>query len=333
MGFRGCVLVGESFLSHDKWQIKLLSEFLFKSHSTFYKNSKITNSLHCNHKIRVQECNGGGATSCQWCHMISHDIISVIGRGWGVSQRGVCHAKLTSLEIWIIPHISTKINYILTLYALLPILQWNTIHEKAFEWLNYKINHVIWNSFYWCHLPWWCHVSGMAGIQANFELWPISHSIYLISTLNLRPGQNSVAFFTYIVKFPAFKLLSFMAYTYNIKGWWDGTRHWPLSAWPHDSHPVTAPQPHSLMSTLTLSTFNLININYDNLWLHILNVVEGLMWIGKNPLNNFICHLSWLKKLSPTHTYPLISIHEFLKPYHLLFFELESLIKCWMWIV
>ena len=59
----------------------------------------------------------------------------------------------------------------------------------------------------------------MAGIQENFELWPIFHSIYLIPILNLRPGLNSVAFFTHLVKFPAFKLLSFMAYTYNIQGW------------------------------------------------------------------------------------------------------------------
>ena len=29
--------VGESFLSHDKWQIKLLSEFFPNSHSTFYE--------------------------------------------------------------------------------------------------------------------------------------------------------------------------------------------------------------------------------------------------------------------------------------------------------
>ena len=50
----------------------------------------------------------------------------------------------------------------------------------------------------------------------------------------------------------------------------------------------------------------------------------------KNSLNNFIFHLSWLEKLFPTHTHPLISICEFLKPYQLLFFELESLIKCWM---
>ena len=97
--------------------------------------------------------------------------------------------------------------------------------------------------------------------------------------------------------------------------------------WPPHPSPI-APQPQT---TLTLSTFNLININYDNLWLHTLNVVEGLMWIGKNSLNNFICHLSWLRKLSPIHTHPLISICEFLKTYELLFFELESLIKCWMW--
>ena len=51
-------------------------------------------------------------------------------------------------------------------------------------------------------------------------------------------------------------------------------------------------------------------------------------------LNNFICHLSWLRKLSPTHTHPLISIHEFLKPYELLFLELESLfVKCKIWMV
>ena len=35
-----------------------------------------------------------------------------------------------------------------------------------------------------------------------------------------------------------------------------------------------------------------------------------------------------LKKLPTTHTHPLILIHEFSKPYKLLFFELESLIKC-----
>ena len=32
---KGSVWIGESFSSHDKWQIKLLSEFLYNSHSTF----------------------------------------------------------------------------------------------------------------------------------------------------------------------------------------------------------------------------------------------------------------------------------------------------------
>ena len=35
--------------------------------------------------------------------------------------------------------------------------------------------------------------------------------------------------------------------------------------------------------------------------------------------------LVMVKETSPTHTHPLISIHEILKPYKLVFFELESL--------
>ena len=46
----------------------------------------------------------------------------------------------------------------------------------------------------------------------------------------------------------------------------------------------------------------------------------------KNSLNNFICHLSFLRKHSPTQTHPPISTHEFLKP-ELLFLEFESLLK------
>ena len=53
--------------------------------------------------------------------------------------------------------------------------------------------------------------------------------------------------------------------------------------------------------------------------------------LGKNWLNNFICHLSWFKKCSPTH--PLFSIHDFSKPYELLFLEFESFVKCKIWIV
>ena len=43
---------------------------------------------------------------------------------------------------------------------------------------------------------------------------------------------------------------------------------------------MTAPQLHSL-TTLTWCTFNLISINYDDLWFHTLNVLEGWMLIGK----------------------------------------------------
>ena len=37
MNGREYVWVRESFFNHDKWQIKLLSEFLCNSHSTFYE--------------------------------------------------------------------------------------------------------------------------------------------------------------------------------------------------------------------------------------------------------------------------------------------------------
>ena len=37
-----------------------------------------------------------------------------------------------------------------------------------------------------------------------------------VPTLNLRPGMDSVAYFTYIINFSDFKLISFMGYTYNM---------------------------------------------------------------------------------------------------------------------
>ena len=123
--------------------------------------------------------------------------------------------------------------------------------------------------------------------------------------------------FTYIINFSDFNLVSFMSYTLQKKPPCTGL----VCVGPHDSpcDSTTAPQPHSLH-------LNLISINYDNLWLNTLNMV--VIWIVKKSLNNYICHLSWLRKLSPTHTHPLIFIHEFSEPYKLLFFELESLIKC-----
>ena len=51
--------------------------------------------------------------------------------------------------------------------------------------------------------------------------------------------------------------------------------------------------------------------------------------LENNSLNIFICHLSFLKKLSPTHKHSLVCIHEFLKTYELYFFEFESFEKRW----
>ena len=61
--------------------------------------------------------------------------------------------------------------------------------------------------------------------------------------------MDALAFFTYLINFLDFNLISFMSYTYNI-----GTGLAPMtapSAWPcdnpHDN--TTAPQPHSLHLT------------------------------------------------------------------------------------
>ena len=65
-------------------------------------------------------------------------------------------------------------------------------------------------------------------------------------------------------------------------------------------------------------------------------IYDYILWLKveceleKNLLNNLICDLSFLKEHPPTHTHPLISIHEFSKPYELLFFEFESFINGWM---
>ena len=72
----------------------------------------------CNHKIRVQECNGGGAmsTQCDW-----HD------RGWGVSYRGGLSWKVTSLRHWtntsvlLSPSLTFQLK--LKVYVFLPIFQ------------------------------------------------------------------------------------------------------------------------------------------------------------------------------------------------------------------
>ena len=56
----------------------------------------------------------------------------------------------------------------------------------------------------------------------------------------------------------------------------------------------------------------MLNVNWEKIHSIILSVT---------------CH--GLRNFAPAHTHPLKTIHEFLKPYdELLFFELESLIKC-----
>ena len=81
----------------------------------------------------------------------------------------------------------------------------------------------------------------------------------------------------------------------------------------------------------------MLNVNWEKIHSIILSVTcHGLRNFSPynkwgdvyNIINNIICHLSWLNKLSPTHTHPLKTIREFLRPYELLFFELESLVKC-----
>ena len=139
----------------------------------------------------------------------------------------------------------------------------------------------------------------------------------------------------------------------------------------------TSPQTHLwIFKTLRVIIF----------WVRVTHKMLNVNW-EKNSLNNFICHLSWFKKLcpysytsphihlwifetlwviifwvrvthkmlnlnwekihsiilsvtchglrnfAPTHTHPLKTICEFFRPYELLFSELESLIKCWMWLV
>ena len=59
-----------------------------------------------------------------------------------------------------------------------------------------------------------------------------------------------------------------------------------------------------------------LNVNWEKIHSIILSVT---------------CH--GLRNFAPTHTHPLKPIREFLKPYKLLFFDLESLVKCWMWLV
>ena len=104
---------------------------------------------------------------------------------------------------------------------------------------------------------------------------------------------------------------------------------------------------HSIILYVTCHSLRNFPLSYTSthiLWwiFETLQVVISWVWgihkrlnvnWKKNSLSNFICNLSWLKKLPPNHTHPLISIHKFSKPYKLLFLDFESFIKFKKWIV
>ena len=109
---------------------------------------------------------------------------------------------------------------------------------------------------------------------------------------------------------------------------------------------VTCIQIHSIILSVTchglrklspththpLKTIHEFLTPYQLLFFELESLIKCWCELHENSLNNFICHLSWFKKLSR----PLIHIPSkpFMNFWHLTsyFFELESLIKCWMWI-
>ena len=89
---------------------------------------------------------------------------------------------------------------------------------------------------------------------------------------------------------------------------------------------LSFPKKHFPIQTHPLISIHEFLKLFDWLFLEFESFIKGWMWIGKKITNNFICHLSFLKKLSPTHTHPLLSIHELLNPYVWLFLF-------WVWII
>ena len=79
----------------------------------------------------------------------------------------------------------------------------------------------------------------------------------------------------------------------------------------------TSPQNHSwIFETLWVIIF----------WVRVTHKMLNVNWEKIHPILSVTCH--GLRNFAPAHTHPLKTIHEFSKPYELLFSELESLIKC-----
>ena len=79
-------------------------------------------------------------------------------------------------------------------------------------------------------------------------------------------------------------------------------------------HSYTSPHIHSWIFE-TLWLFFAVSVVFTRL---------NVNW-KKNLLYNFICYLSFHKKVSPINTHPLISNYQFLKPY--------NLIISWVWVI
>ena len=87
-------------------------------------------------------------------------------------------------------------------------------------------------------------------------------------------------------------------------------------------HSYTSPHIHSwIFKTLRVIIF----------WVRVTHKMLNVIWEKIHSIIlSVTCH--GFRNFPLTHTHPLKTIHEFLKPCELLFFELESLIKSWMWI-
>ena len=94
-----------------------------------------------------------------------------------------------------------------------------------------------------------------------------------------------------------------------------GFRNFPLLIHIPSQPFVNFSKPYELLFS-ELVTHKMLNVNWEK--------IHSII---------FISHLSWLEKLSPAHTHSLKTFREFFENlYELLFSELESLIKSWMWI-
>ena len=137
------------------------------SWGNFLKPWQVTDKKKCNHKIRVQEHNWGGATSHQWCHVMSCDVISGIGGGMCHTGGSVMESyQFEILDQYFIPHISIKSQslciptYFSVYLKPREVIIMHKIHKYLKTFLSSR----------WRHLSSWCHMI-MAGTQSNFQIW------------------------------------------------------------------------------------------------------------------------------------------------------------------